>query len=124
VSAGLSINNLGEIVGESCDINDNCRFFLWEHGTMTDLDTLLPASSPLSIQSIAMINDYGALVGFAYDPTTGNFPAILAVPDYNRASRQSSTDSVQPNTRLTVPSNVGLPHRFMPGHFQSRVPKR
>ena len=43
VSAGLSINNSGEIVGESCDINDNCRFFVWAHGTMIDLGTLLPA---------------------------------------------------------------------------------
>jgi probable HAF family extracellular repeat protein len=122
-SEGISINNLGEIVGESCDVNGNCRFFLWQRGTMTDLGTLLPADSPLSIQVIEYISDNGALVGFAYDPTTETSPAILVVPDYKHASIQSSAESVKPFARLAIPSNGAKNHRFMPGHFQSRIPK-
>ena len=33
-----------QIVGQSCDINGNCRPFLWENGNMIDLNTLVPAS--------------------------------------------------------------------------------
>ena len=35
-----SINNLSQIVGQSCDINGNCRPFLWGNGNMIDLNTL------------------------------------------------------------------------------------
>ena len=39
-----SINNLSQIVGQSCDINGDCRPFLWENGNMITLNTLMPAS--------------------------------------------------------------------------------
>ena len=46
-SVGYSINNLGQIVGQSCDVNRNCRAFLWSKGTMTDLNTLVGANQQL-----------------------------------------------------------------------------
>jgi probable HAF family extracellular repeat protein len=43
VSSGAKdINNKGQVVGQSCDINQNCRAFLWQNGMMTDLNTLVP----------------------------------------------------------------------------------
>jgi probable HAF family extracellular repeat protein len=123
VSAGLSINDSGEILGESCDINNNCRYFLWQHGVMVDLGTLTPANSPLLIQSLGMISDYGAIVGFAYNPNAGNFPAILLVPNYRPATQTSTFAAQEPNIRLAAPPSTPMPHRAIPGHFQPRIPK-
>ena len=47
-SIGVSVNNKGQVVGNSAGINDADRTgFLWQNGVMTDLNTLIPADSPL-----------------------------------------------------------------------------
>jgi len=46
-SIGVSVNNKGQVVGNSAGINDADRTgFLWQNGVMTDLNTLIPADSP------------------------------------------------------------------------------
>ena len=49
-SAGLGINDGGDVVGASIDgsvASGNPRAFLWRNGVMTDLNTLVPESTPL-----------------------------------------------------------------------------
>jgi len=41
------INNSGQVVGASCDGDNNCRAFLWERSVMQDLNDLVPPDSPL-----------------------------------------------------------------------------
>ncbi len=56
-SYGEGINDLGQIVGASCDSNGNCRAFLWQDGVMTDLNTLIPPDSTLYLSEPSTIAD-------------------------------------------------------------------
>jgi probable HAF family extracellular repeat protein len=58
----------------------NPRAFLWQDGVMTDLNTLIPPGSSLSLQAAQEINDLGQIVGQASDQTTGKNRAFLLVP--------------------------------------------
>ena len=46
-SFGGWINDKGQVVGWSCDVDGNCRAYLWQNKVMTDLNTLIPPNSPL-----------------------------------------------------------------------------
>ncbi len=78
-SAAIGINDDGQIVGVSLDANFNPRAFLRQGQTMIDLNTLVPAGSPLYLASACSINAAGEIVGFAFD-NSGNVHAYMAVP--------------------------------------------
>jgi probable HAF family extracellular repeat protein len=80
VSFGNSINDLSQIVGGSCDAAGNCRPFLWQRGQMSDLNTLVPTGSILSLLDAGYISDTGVIAGYALNNDTGNIDAYLAVP--------------------------------------------
>ena len=85
-SAGLGINDTGRIVGASFDANFNSRAFLWQNGVMTDLNTLVPANSPLFLLFAHGINSRDEIVGFGVN-SAGDIHAFLAIPrDLNPAS--------------------------------------
>jgi probable HAF family extracellular repeat protein len=71
VSLPNAINSKGQIVGESFTDTGVDRAFLWEKGTLTDLNTLLPANSGWELQSALFINDAGRIVGVG---TSNNVP--------------------------------------------------
>lgn len=83
VGAGLSINNSNEVVGASVSApgpsSGNPRAFLWQHGVMKDLNTLIPANSPLYLLTAFGINDAGVIVGFGVTGT-GDVHGFLATP--------------------------------------------
>lgn len=83
VGAGLSINNHNEVVGASVSApgpsSGNPRAFLWQHGVMTDLNTLIPTNSPLYLLTAFGINDAGAIVGFGVTEG-GDIHGFLATP--------------------------------------------
>jgi probable HAF family extracellular repeat protein len=63
----IGINNRGQVVGFSQDANgdeNSAVAVLWEKGTMTDLNTLIPADSPLFLMEAAAINDRGQIAGW------------------------------------------------------------
>jgi probable HAF family extracellular repeat protein len=64
-SLATAINDAGGVVGVSLDANFNPRAFLWQNGTMTDLNTLIPANSPLLLMLACAISSSGQIVGFA-----------------------------------------------------------
>jgi probable HAF family extracellular repeat protein len=60
-----TLNNHGEAVGVTADSSGNTRAFLWHDNALTDLNTLIPADSPLYLTSGSSINDSGRIVGTA-----------------------------------------------------------
>ena len=64
-SLAFAINSNGQVVGGtfSCADGSHSHAFLWEDGTMVDLDTLVPAGSPLQLVEAATINDRGEIAG-------------------------------------------------------------
>ena len=78
-SAAIGINDIGQIVGVSIDANFNPRAFLRQGQELIDLNTLVPAGSPLDLASACSINAAGEIVGFAFD-SNFNVHAYMAVP--------------------------------------------
>lgn len=79
-SIAYGIDNEGRVVGTSCDEAFNCRAFLWQHGVMTDLNTLIPNGSPSVLLEADGINSRGEIVGAAFNMTKGETHAFLATP--------------------------------------------
>jgi probable HAF family extracellular repeat protein len=74
------INNRQQVVGWSCDSGGNCRAYIWQNNVMTDLNALVPPTSPLYLVIAFAINDEGEIVGQAVQKSTGDVHAFLATP--------------------------------------------
>jgi probable HAF family extracellular repeat protein len=79
-SVPTQINNPGQIVGASCDNMGNCRAFLRQNKVMMDLNSLIPANSPLYLMFAFGLNDAGEIVGMALQTSTGDVHGFLATP--------------------------------------------
>jgi probable HAF family extracellular repeat protein len=81
-SEGWAINNAGVVVGDSYladGITDDA--FIYSNGTMTDLNSLIPADSGWQLEAAYGINDNGDIVGYGlYDGQTEAFE-LTAVPE-------------------------------------------
>jgi probable HAF family extracellular repeat protein len=73
------INDEGQVVGESCDASGNCRGYLWQNGSMTDLNTLVPPNKNLNVLFGGNINDWGEIVGATVNEQ-GIESAVLLIP--------------------------------------------
>jgi probable HAF family extracellular repeat protein len=78
-SQATGINKWRQVVGQSCDVNDNCRGFFWQNGVMQDLNDLAPGYDDV-ITTANDIDDRGRITGQAFDADTGQFVAFLATP--------------------------------------------
>jgi probable HAF family extracellular repeat protein len=87
-----AINNRGQIVGTASAADGTSHAFLWQTNHLTDLNTLLPASSGWQLANAQFINDAGRIVGsgslngvaqtFILDLPNGNNPPVaVAGPD-------------------------------------------
>jgi probable HAF family extracellular repeat protein len=74
-----TINNRRQIVGFSIG-PFGPRAFLWQNGVMTDLNTLIPATSPWYLVQALSINDIGEIVGVAVNVDNSEMHAFLATP--------------------------------------------
>ncbi|HEX5247860.1 MAG TPA: HYR domain-containing protein [Gaiellaceae bacterium] len=63
-SRAYGVNDADQVVGQSYGFDFREHAFLWQDGTMTNLDTLLPAGSGWQLQRASAINDAGQIVGF------------------------------------------------------------
>lgn len=68
-SQAFAINSSGHVVGQSfsCD-GSTVRSFLWENGSMVDLNTLIPPGSDVELVDTQAINDRGEIAGLAFPP--------------------------------------------------------
>jgi probable HAF family extracellular repeat protein len=127
-SSGDGINDLGQIVGGSCDSDENCRAFLWQYGVMTDLNTLIPPDSTLYlIEATGTINNRGQIAGYAYDTVSGEFHAFLLNPcdrDGSCAGQGRDLTNSAPRVRPQLPDNIRrlLQQRNQRGHLHFRQP--
>ena len=121
-SLASGINSKGQVVGSTWDSNFNwSHAFIYQNGVMTDLNTLLPASSNLYATMANKINDRGQISGMATvlsGPDAGNIHAFLATP-VNQSIGRSMADVARTNPKSTLPAKAGnqLLRRFGPGRF-------
>ena len=129
-SSAQTVNSNGQVVGftNSCD-GSIYRAFLWEQGSMVDLETLIPSGSSLQLAIAAEINDRGEISGIGVPPgvSLANFVteghAFLLIPcdenhpgvegcDYSLVDATSQTNPasiIQHPSIPTNPARIGLP---------------
>jgi probable HAF family extracellular repeat protein len=93
-SGAIGINDAGEVVGVSLDASFNPRAFVAQSGVMTDLNTLIPADSPLFLITACSINSRGEIIGIAVEKSTGDIHGYLATPS-GAAGNESLTAAPQ-----------------------------
>jgi probable HAF family extracellular repeat protein len=93
------------IFGQSCDANGNCRGFLWRNGVMTDVNALIPADSQLIIIDANDTNADGDITGQAFDPITGEMPAIELIPCAKIDNPECESEA-RASVRVALPQNV------------------
>jgi probable HAF family extracellular repeat protein len=119
LSEATGINAAGQIVGGSCDINNNCRAFLWQHGRMYDMNALAPHAA-MYLTFAGDINDRGEIVGLAYDPRSGTTPAFAATPRGARGATLRAAERVMLPERVRRTLRERVLWRIGPGGRSER----
>jgi probable HAF family extracellular repeat protein len=70
-SEALAINSSDQVIGRSVACNGDLHPFLWENGSMVDLNTLIPPNSDFLLVETAAINDGGKIAGDGTPPGCG-----------------------------------------------------
>lgn len=118
-SVAHALNSVSQVVGftNSCD-GTVFRAFLWERGSMVDLNTLIPAGASLQLADAMDINDRGEIDGIGVPPgvPTENFVSqghgFLLIPcDENHTSIEGCDYSMVDATAApaTQPSTIVNP---------------
>jgi probable HAF family extracellular repeat protein len=79
-SFAYAINNHGLVVGQSFGGPNGSHAFIYQNGIMTDLNSLMIGHNSLTLVYANDVDDSGVIVGGAYDATTGETPAFVAIP--------------------------------------------
>jgi probable HAF family extracellular repeat protein len=94
-SFASSINSKSQVVGASqagtpengCTFDNTTTAFLWQNGSIFDLNTLIPPGASLHLQWAQSINDRGEIAGSGLD-AAGNVHDFLLIP----CATNSATD--------------------------------
>jgi probable HAF family extracellular repeat protein len=125
-SFAQGVNDLRQVVGDSspsdCVNFDTSRAFLWEHGSIVDLNILVPPNSPLYLLYSYTINNQGEIAVNGRD-AHGIEQAALLIPcdenhadvegcDYSMVDEQASTHegaaSVMQDPTIAAPRTPSL----------------
>jgi probable HAF family extracellular repeat protein len=126
-SYATSINAATQVVGTSSDCVSTSRVFLWEDGSIFDLNALIPPSSPLSLQFAETINDRGEIAGTGVD-AGGNEHAFLAIPcdenhpdiegcDYDAVDSAAASEA---RPVQTIQTPAATPSSWSPAEMMAR----
>jgi probable HAF family extracellular repeat protein len=114
------INDSGQIVGWSAG-----RAYIYEDGVVTDLNTLIPAGSGLTLYAATGINNAGQIVGYALGG--GRFHAFLLTPveegtpsvsigDVTITEGNAGTTNAVFTVTLSAPASVPVTVHFATGN--------
>ncbi len=78
-AVALGMNDHGQVVGGSGDFFQPFQAVLWQNGTVTDLNALIPANSGWQLLQGNAINSQGQIVGYGMSPA-GHFHGFLLTP--------------------------------------------
>jgi len=127
-SLALGINDRGDVVGASLDAKFSPRAVLRQKGAMADLNSLIPAGSPLFLLLALSINSSGEIVGLAFHPSTGDLHGFLAAPRNGEDGGDNNRNSAAPDAQgvtspMVLPENVRnlLRQRLPLGRFGARL---
>lgn len=98
LSEALGLNDKDQVVGYSCDSGGNCRGFIWQNGSMIDLNVLV--HSALDIVYAGDVNDKGWIVGQAVDLKSGQAPAVLLIP------ANGGVEVTKPSVKVVLPERI------------------
>ena len=79
-SQGSGLNAPGRVVGQSCNAAGVCRGFVWDRGTMRDLQPMIVSGDDVYVLTANDIDDLGRITGQGVDNATGRFIAFIATP--------------------------------------------
>jgi len=104
-SEAYGINDEGVVVGQSFSASSS-RAFVWAHGKMTDLNSLVPPSAQLYLIYANDVNDDGVIVGGACVLVSGacgsEAPAYAATP----TGRQATALRARPVPEIRLPQRL------------------
>jgi probable HAF family extracellular repeat protein len=80
ISAGISINDRGEVVGVSLDASFNLNAYHWQNGRMQNLNDLVAGETSLYMMLACSINAAGEITGLAFDTNSNELHGYLAIP--------------------------------------------
>jgi probable HAF family extracellular repeat protein len=113
-SHGNSINDKGQVTGQSCSANGwpDCTVFIWRNGIVRDLNALVTPGSSLFALDPGRINARGEIVGFAVTDA-GEGHAFLATP-CDQENNEDCRTQEQSFSRLAVRARrmIALPERI------------
>jgi probable HAF family extracellular repeat protein len=118
-SFATGINNELQIVGGSGDCVSSFRAFLWEDGSMFDLNTLIPPGSNLQLQFVETINDRGEIAGTGID-SIGNEHAFLLIPCDPGSPSQCEEEFADTNRTEQASPAAAMPKPQMSGRNSIR----
>jgi probable HAF family extracellular repeat protein len=113
-SAGLAMNNRGEVVGASVDGTPEAgtpTVFIWRDGVMSELSKLTQPDSPfVHLLNPGALNDAGEITGFGLT-SAGDVHAFLAIPrDRNARDAEYGTGNEDgaaiPDDRMKRPGDM------------------
>lgn len=112
-SGATSINAKTQVVGSSGDCSGvGFRAFLWENGSIVDLNSLVPPRSQLTLEFALNINDRGEIAVTSAD-AAGNEHAVLLLPCDESHPNVEDCDyrmvdaKVAASVRATMPESPG-----------------
>ncbi len=127
-SEASAINSKSQVVGYSvgCDSGDQ-RAFLWEKGSMVDLNTKTPPGFPLTLASAVAINEHGEIGGFGFpagctdiDTCSHAFLLIPSEDDHDELSAPVNVTATESSTSV----DRGKPTPEMLAALRARLARR
>jgi len=126
-SYARSINANGQVVGTSvadCATGSGVRPFLWDGGSIFDLNTLIPPGSPLVLQFAQNINDRGEIVAYGVDASGNGRVALLIPCDEEHAGFQGCDYDLVDANLAASSGNTVVNHVYGPALMPAPVRQR